>query len=300
MKTSTTIFVAYHKPSAVFQSEIFMPIQVGAKDSAWNSGLVRDDGGDNISSENGRYCELTGLYWGWKNYLPTHPEVECVGLCHYRRFLNPFSKGVPGFPFRAETFSRFSRLFSQWDSREIDRLYHRADVTLPTKIDLRKSWLYDRKKETVYSQMARKRLSKAMDAMIAELIRRHPEHAGGLRDFYLGPDFHSCLTFVMKRDVFQAFAEWMFSFLGELADFPDETVRANVRSSRALGFLAERLVDVWLILHPELTVAECGSFGLCDEKPSFLSDLRVKLRRFKHPPRKADDFPIPSCLLQSE
>lgn len=292
MKTSTTIFVAYHKPSAVFKSDIFVPIQVGAKDSAWDSGLVRDDDGDNISSENSRYCELTGLYWGWKNYLPKHPEVECVGLCHYRRFLNPFSKGVPGFPFRSETFSSFSKEFPHWDSRSIDQLYHEADVVLPAKINLRKSWLYDRKGETVYSQMARKNLAKAMNAMMAELIHRYPDHSTAFRDFFLGPEFHCCLTFVMKRAVFQTFAEWLFPFLNDLATISDEKARANILSSRTLGFLAERLVDVWLLLHPELTVAECDSVQLFD-KPYFLSDLRTRWRRFKHPPAKASRFPVP-------
>ena len=296
MKTSTTIFVAYHKPSAVFKSDIFVPIQVGAKNSAWDSGLVRDDGGDNISSENGRYCELTGLYWGWKNYLPDHPEVNCVGLCHYRRFLNPFLTGKDGFPFRPESFKRFSRTFASWDSQSLSRCFESADVVLPTKIDLRKSWLYDRRRETVYSQMCRKKLAPAMDAMIAELIHRHPVHATKIREFYLGPAFHCCLTFAMKRETFLSFAEWIFSILETMTHFPDENVRRNVLSSRALGFLAERLMDVWLIVHPELVVKECDSIQLFEKVPSVVAELRTKLRRFKHPPVAADSFPLPPFL----
>lgn len=298
MSNSTKIFVVYHKPSPVFESDIFVPIQVGAQGSAWNSGFVRDDSGDNISSKNPFYCELTGLYWAWKNYLPAHPEVDCIGLCHYRRFLNPFQRGKDGFPFRPESFSRFAKTFARWDSHEMDRLYHQTDVVLPAKINLRKSWLYDRKGESVYSQLAKRKLSGAIGAMIAELIRRHPDHSDDFRRFFLGPEFHCCLTFVMKRNAFLPFAEWLFAFLGDLATIPDERIRANVLSSRVPGYLAERLVDVWLILHPELTVAECDSIGLCEKKPSFLSDVRLRLRRFRHPPAKADRFPVPPVLVQ--
>ena len=62
----TRIVVAAHKPYPMPQDPVYLPVQAG---SALHEplGLTGDDSGENISKKNPNYCELTCLYWAWKN-----------------------------------------------------------------------------------------------------------------------------------------------------------------------------------------------------------------------------------------
>ena len=44
--------------------------------------------GDNISEKNPVYCELTGLYWMWKNKIGKENAGDYFGLYQYRRVLD--------------------------------------------------------------------------------------------------------------------------------------------------------------------------------------------------------------------
>ena len=89
-KTRVKILVACHKADPnIIKNDIYFPIQVGKSlNSELDLGFQCDDTGDNISDKNGSYCELTALYWAWKNIK----NVDYIGLCHYRRY---FGKKKP-------------------------------------------------------------------------------------------------------------------------------------------------------------------------------------------------------------
>ena len=75
------IIIALHKPYWVPADPAYLPLHVGKEGKA-DIGFRGDNSGDNISTRNGTFCELTGLYWAWKNLH----DVEYIGFCHYRRF----------------------------------------------------------------------------------------------------------------------------------------------------------------------------------------------------------------------
>jgi len=85
------ILIAYHKDTYRFKSDILTPIHVGRaiadkKTKKQLSDIIGDDTGDNISKKNPHYCELTALYWAWKNYDKLD-NPDYIGFMHYRRHL---------------------------------------------------------------------------------------------------------------------------------------------------------------------------------------------------------------------
>ncbi|EAM0315351.1 DUF4422 domain-containing protein, partial [Campylobacter coli] len=95
------ILVGYHKPATLIKNEIFTPIHLGrdlatqaSKDGEMSQedfdwmceNMIGDNTGENISYLNRYFCELTGIYWAWKNYDKLG-NPDYIGFAHYRRLL---------------------------------------------------------------------------------------------------------------------------------------------------------------------------------------------------------------------
>ena len=74
------IIVAAHKEYWMPEDPVYMPMHVGRAISA-PLPYCGDDNGDHISGKNRTFCELTAIYWAWKNL-----DDDFIGLCHYRRY----------------------------------------------------------------------------------------------------------------------------------------------------------------------------------------------------------------------
>ena len=60
------ILVATHKKYWMLSDSCYLPLHVG-REGKQDLGYIGDNTGDNISSKNPYFCELTGIYWAWKN-----------------------------------------------------------------------------------------------------------------------------------------------------------------------------------------------------------------------------------------
>lgn len=74
------VYQATHSQVCIPSYDYVIPIQVGAEQRKERVADFIDSIGENISYKNPEYCELTALYWAWKNQ-----KSEVLGLCHYRR-----------------------------------------------------------------------------------------------------------------------------------------------------------------------------------------------------------------------
>ena len=109
------ILIATHKKYKMPKYKSYLPIHVG-KEGKEKIGFKGDNTGKNISEKNPYFCELTGLYWAWKNL-----KSDYIGLAHYRRHF----KG------KTKSKDRFECVLS--DS-EIKELLKENDIILPWKL----------------------------------------------------------------------------------------------------------------------------------------------------------------------
>lgn len=215
------IMVAAHKPYWMPEDSVYLPVQVGAAgkesiDPAWQ----RDDEGENISALNPYYCELTALYWAWKNL-----QADYVGLCHYRRY---FGHRV----FRGSLEKKHKAIFSRAD---YERVLEKADVIVPKK---RNYYI-----ETVYSQYAHAHRASDLEDIKGIIAQRCPEYLP-IWDKVMGRRrVHILNMFVMRTENFHAYCEWLFPVINEFASHFD---LADPYARRLFGFSAERLFNVWL------------------------------------------------------
>ncbi|MCI5709088.1 DUF4422 domain-containing protein [Veillonella caviae] len=217
-----TIMVAVHKPYWMPEENIYMPIHVGAegKDSI---GFVGDNTGNHISLKNPNYCELTALYWFWKNQY-----ADVVGLCHYRRY---FSTGK----FTSDLDSKKASILKEKDYRN---LLLDCECLVPKK---RNYYI-----ETVRSQYEHAHYKKDLDILESVLCEFYPGYVNAFNTVMNSKRLHLLNMFVMDWALYDKYCTFLFDVLGKVEERTDLT-GYSVQEARIYGFLAERIFNVWLV-----------------------------------------------------
>lgn len=218
------VLVATHKSYWMPKDKIYLPVHVGAEGKIDNNGhpldlgYIKDNTGNNISSKNKNYCELTGLYWAWKNL-----EFDYLGLAHYRRhFTLKKKRNKKEMPI---TFSELIPILNQYD------------VILPKK---RNYFI-----ETNYNQYVHAHHKEDLDTTRAIIKEKYPEYLNAYDENMKKTSGHRFNMFIMSRDCIINYCEWLFDILFELESRLDITLY-NTNDARVFGFVSERLLDVWI------------------------------------------------------
>ena len=215
------IIVATHKKYWMPEDDVYLPLHVGRSGKP-DLGYVGDDTGDNISDKNSSFCELTGLYWAWKNL-----SADYLGLCHYRRY------------FGSKNFFDGVEIVKQKIFRRADyeRLLDGVDVLLPT----RRNYYV----ETVRSQYEHAHSPRDLDRIEHIISSLYPDYLRSFRAVMNRRRLHLWNMFVMKRQLVEEYCRWLFDILFEFERWMDQNAQPGEKL-RLFGFVSERLLDVWL------------------------------------------------------
>lgn len=214
------ILVAAHKPYWMPTDAVYLPVHVGAEGKE-SIGYTPDNTGDNISSKNPNFCELTGLYWAWKNL-----DADYIGLVHYRRYFT-----------RKEVRDMESKKEQILTEKEWQTLLDKHPVIVPDK---RKYYI-----ETNRSHYNHAHHREGLDIAEAIIKERCPEYVPAFENVMNRTWAHMFNMFVMRRDLYDAYMQWLFDILFELEKRVDIT-GWDIYESRIYGFVSELLLDVWL------------------------------------------------------
>lgn len=242
------IFLAYHKDTPIFKSDIFEPIQVGSVLSDKKLNMLQDDSGDNISFLNKYYCELTGHYWVLKNYIDDSAD-DYIGFAHYRRlidFENITKDDIPSI--FGISLSEAQEFFSNLDSKEMSKICGDYDILLPSTVYMYEETvnpiLRDGENLNMYNHFKTEHKNDLIDVLKGVIKSCYPEYLNAVEICFSSKKAYFFNMYVMKKDILKSYLTWEFGILSKLG----ETIGGweNTEYYRMAGFIGELLINIWL------------------------------------------------------
>lgn len=203
--------------------EYLVAVQAGAALANRRVAEIMDCTGENISRKNHNYCELTVLYWLWKNRLCMSDSVAYYGLYQYRRFLNLSDESM-------ELMKR-----------------EEVDVVLP----------YPTVHEPDISEHHARYIKESdWNAMLQALTELQPIYVQGARDILRQPYLYNYNILVAKREVLKSYCEWLFPILERTEEL--SSPKGWERADRYIGYLGENLLTVYFAMQKGLRIRHVG------------------------------------------
>ena len=188
---------------------------------------------DNISKKNGSYCELTAMYWAWKNIKKIYPDLEYIGLNHYRRYFdlkkNSFVK--PLFKREESEIKNYTLDLESLEKLLLDdyTIVSKPTIyTYPLAFDYAMNHILDDLK--IFAKIAL-----TYNANCEKFIKEHLLYNNKLSHFNM---------FIMKWERFDQYCNWLFKSLEETEKYVNIDNYSAVQK-RIYGYLAERLLNVF-------------------------------------------------------
>jgi len=244
------IMVATHKKYRMPSLDLYIPVQVGAEGKK-DLEYQKDNQGENISAKNPYFCELTGLYWAWKNL-----DCDYLGLVHYRRYFTMSKKKMKN------EEEKFQKVLTK---EEVENILKSTDIILPKKRKYYIENLYNHYKHTMYIE--------PLDETRKIIEEKYPEY---LKEFDLlkkRTSGHMFNMFIMKKEFLDQYCEWLFAILFELEKRIDYQ-KYDAFHARFFGRISELLLDVYIrqnnLSYKEIRVMDMQNINWWKKGTSFL------------------------------
>lgn len=219
------VIVATHKKYRMPEDGMYVPVHVGAEinkntdGSDINLEYVKDNNGVNISEKNPYFCELTGLYYAWKNL-----NADYIGLVHYRRYFAGKEKGKDCFDYILK-------------NEELIPMLKSYKIIVPHK---RRYYI-----ETLYTHYAHTHYAIHLDLTRKIISDRKPEYLKSFEKVLNKTFGYMFNMMIMEKKLLDNYCSWVFDILFELEiqlGKPNMTTFQN----RYYGRVSEIIFNVWL------------------------------------------------------
>ncbi len=235
------IYVAGHKASQKIPGDTFIPIHVGKRGANNSFCLCGDDAGDHISHKNDTFCELTALYWIWKNTS----GQDYVGLFHYRRHLNlsniEFSENEWGVVEYNNIDEDYYINNGLTDNGVVETLTD-YDLILPKKWDVSNAGSTSMRD---HYKNGSEHFIDDYDNALKILKKKYPDYAPYIVSVNESRSGYFTNMFIMKREYFDKYCDWLFDILFELEKCTDIS-SYSVQERRIYGYISEWLFNVFV------------------------------------------------------
>lgn len=266
------ILTCYHKPAELIKSDIITPIHGGRSlmkkngmpldDQKWMlENMAGDDTGDNISLDNPFYSELSVLYWMWKN-PDKLDNPDYFGLMHYRRWFifdnerdiqkqKKIMNGQGWSPGCVSCFNGQDANYFLGSDETIQKFIEEYDVTVPYYIDVRA--IGASRVRDIHNFLGfKKRDSELLYKTIEKFCASHPNWNKALK-FLNGHQCSLANMFVMKKELFHEYCDFLFPIISDLKEGFDYSYR-SINGNRFLGYCSEILLGLFLAMKESVKV----------------------------------------------
>lgn len=251
MNNISMYVVTHKKVEKKFIDDIYKFIQVGKSVDDKSINEIKDNTGDNISKKNSNYCELTAMYWIWKN----DKKSDVVGITHYRRF---FSKS-----------SLAAIKKKPIEKNEINKLLNKFDIIVPNPQIMRK--------KTVFQQYSDSHFENDLNITRQVISEIYPEYLNSFDNVMKRNYYSACNMIICNKHIYDYYMEWLFNILFEVEKRVDIS-NYDDYNKRIFGFISERLLNVWLNANTQYKVKELPIYNTEDQKEGILNIIKYKIK----------------------